>query len=236
MVFATTTRPWLLQYSCMVSQSQLYCRIMELTPGNASDPSIRQQGIDKIRSAAMKCFAAKGVTAASLREVAQEADVSVGLVQHYFASKADLIAAVDAQVLTVFGEIIDATRSDGPEPEASKLGGVVAQLVYENPTMTQYIARALIEGGQVGTTIFTGLLEISAVQRDLFGARDMTRADLDPLWGALHPLILRFAPFILRAHVERHLPGPFQTLTELQRWDSEVTALIRTGQDKRTAT
>jgi len=209
---------------------------MEPTPGNSSDSSIREQSIDKVRSAAMKCFATKGVTAASLREVAREADVSVGLVQHYFASKADLVAAVDAQVLSVFGEIVEATRFDGCEPEASKLGGVVARLVYENPTMTQYIARALIEGGQVGTTIFTGLLEISAAQRDLFGARDMTRTDLDPLWGALHPLILRVAPFILRAHVERHLPGPFQTPSELQRWDSEVTALIRTGQDRRDAT
>ncbi len=184
----------------------------------------------------MKCFATKGVNAASLREVAQEADVSVGLVQHYFASKADLVAAVDDQVLTVFGALVEATRSDGSEPEASKLGGVFAQLVYENPTMTRYIARALTEGGQVGRTIFTGLLEISETQRDLFAARAMTRTDLDPLWGALHPLILRIAPFILRAHVERHLPGPFQTPSELQRWDSEVTALIRIGQDKRDPT
>ncbi len=209
---------------------------MEPTPGNDSDPSIRQQSVDKIRSAAMKCFATKGVNAASLREVAQEADVSVGLVQHYFASKADLVAAVDDQVLTVFGALVEATRSDGSEPEASKLGGVFAQLVYENPTMTRYIARALTEGGQVGRTIFTGLLEISETQRDLFAARAMTRTDLDPLWGALHPLILRIAPFILRAHVERHLPGPFQTPSELQRWDSEVTALIRIGQDKRDPT
>lgn len=204
-----------------------------MTRGNAADPPSRQQSADRIRSAALKCFAAKGLTATSLREVAQEADVSLGLVQHYFATKADLVAAVDQQVLTVFSAVIEATPGDGPSPGSSKLDGVFAQLVYENPTMMRYIARALVEGGQVGTAIFTGLFQISAAQRDLFAAHDMTRPGLDPIWGALHPLILRVTPFILRAHIERQLREPFLAPAGLQRWDSEVSALIRTGQNAR---
>ncbi len=35
---------------------------------------------------------------------------------------------------------------------------------------------------------------------------------------------------MLRSHIERHVPGPFYSADELQRWDSAVTSLIRRGQ------
>ena len=42
--------------------------------------------------------------------------------------------------------------------------------------------------------------------------------------------ILRVGATMLRHHIERHIPEPFYTPTQLQRWDSAVTALIRKGQ------
>src|SRR5206468_4735750 len=45
-------------------------------------------GAARIRDAALRQFAARGVAAASLRHVAKAAGVSPGLVQHHFRSKA----------------------------------------------------------------------------------------------------------------------------------------------------
>jgi AcrR family transcriptional regulator len=54
---------------------------------------------ERIRDAALKSLATHGVAATSLRMVAEAAGVSLGLVQHYFGTKAALVAAVDQYVL-----------------------------------------------------------------------------------------------------------------------------------------
>ncbi len=57
--------------------------------------------MERIRNAALKIFAAQGASATSLRTVAAAAGVSLGLVQHHFATKAGLIKAVDDHVLAL---------------------------------------------------------------------------------------------------------------------------------------
>lgn len=54
-----------------------------------------------ICAAAMRCFSEHGTEVTSLRMVAETAGVSVGLVQHYFGTKAALIKAVDAQLIDI---------------------------------------------------------------------------------------------------------------------------------------
>ncbi len=187
--------------------------------------------VDRIRDAAVRTLADRGVAATSLRAVAEEAGVSIGLVQHYFGNKAGLVAAVDDYVLQVFGEIIEATPI--PEPATAypqDMGTRFAQLLDEHPDLTNYIAHALIEGDKIGSVIFDGLLQISAAQGEKFAEAGLIRSDLDPVWGSLNPLILRVGAMILRPHIERHLPEPFGSQSQLQRWDAAVTALIRKGQ------
>lgn len=187
--------------------------------------------IDRIRDAAVRTLADRGVSATSLRAVAEEAGVSVGLVQHYFRNKAGLVAAVDDHVLQVFGEIIEATPiSEMTAENLSGMGGRFARLLYEHPDLVNYIAHALVEGDEIGSVIFDGLLQISVVQGEMFAEAGLTRADLDPVWGALNPLILRVGAMILRPHIERHLPEAFVSRTQLQRWDAAATRLIREGQ------
>lgn len=187
--------------------------------------------IDRIRDAAVRTLADRGVAATSLRAVAEEAGVSVGLVQHYFRNKAGLVAAVDDHVLQVFSEIIEATPiSEMTAEHLTGMGGRFARLLYEHPDLVNYIAHALVEGDKIGSVIFDGLLQISVVQGEKFAEAGLTRADLDPVWGALNPLILRVGAMILRPHIERHLPESFVSRTQLQRWDAAATRLIREGQ------
>jgi TetR/AcrR family transcriptional regulator, regulator of cefoperazone and chloramphenicol sensitivity len=46
----------------------------------------------------------------------------------------------------------------------------------------------------------------------------------------LNVLLLRLGPLMLRSHIERHLPEPFNSPTQLERWDDSVTTMIRQGQ------
>jgi AcrR family transcriptional regulator len=55
----------------------------------------------RIRDAALDQFAARGVKAATLKDIADAAGVSVGLVQHHFGSKDGLREACDKHVRDV---------------------------------------------------------------------------------------------------------------------------------------
>jgi AcrR family transcriptional regulator len=90
---------------------------------------------DRILIAALESFARDGVGATTIRRVAAEAGVSPGLVQHYFPSKADLRAAVDARVTAVAR---DALAVRPVEDISERLTGLVADHVVA----LRYVARA----------------------------------------------------------------------------------------------
>ena len=112
------------------------------------------------------------------------------------------------------------------------MGRRVTTLIAEQADVVDYLGRALVEGDSIGSEIFDGLVGISTAQGDQLRERRQTRPDLDAVWAALNPLVLRLGAVILRTHIERHIPEPFTTPTQLRRWDKAVTALIREGQLK----
>lgn len=198
--------------------------LRESTP---TEPSSRERILD----AAITSFSRQGVANTPLRAVADAAGVSVGLVQHYFGNKAGLTAAVDEYVLRVFGEVLEsAPLPEPPADHSEELRGRFARLFHKYPEVTDYVAHALSQGDEIGNVIFDGLLQISTEQGDKYIEHGLVRSDLDLLWGVINPLILRVGATMLRHHIERHIPEPFYTPTQLQRWDSAVTALIRKGQ------
>ena len=188
---------------------------------------------ERIVDAAVRSFARQGVSNTPLRAVADAAGVSVGLVQHYFGNKAGLTAAVDEYVLQGFSGVLESpSLPDLPTEQSAELRGRFAQLFHKYPEVTDYVAHALGQGDEIGNVIFDGLLRISVVQGEGFAESGLLRDDLDFDWGALNPLILRVGAMTLRNHIERHLPEPFFSPTQLQRWDAAVTSLIRKGQFK----
>jgi TetR/AcrR family transcriptional regulator, regulator of cefoperazone and chloramphenicol sensitivity len=204
-----------------------YRRLLPYAPPAPLEPSSEE----RIRDAALTSFATQGMAATSLRTVAEIAGVSVGLVQHYFGTKAALIAAVDQYVLQVVGNALESTPLPA-RPNDALIEAVdrLISLMAEYPDVVHYLGRALAEGDAIASVIFDGLVAISAAQRDQFVAQGMTRPDLDPDWAALNPLILRIGAVILRPHIERYLGKPFFSDPQLRRWDIAVTGLIREGQ------
>jgi len=202
-------------------------RLFPYDPPPPGGPSPKK----RVRDAALSCFAIRGIAATSLRTVAEAAEVSIGLVQHHFRTKAALTAAVDQYVLQVVGEPLEPTAL--PEPPSDGLheaGRRLTALMVERPDVMTYLGRALAEGGAFGSVIFTGLVGISTGQGDQFDQQGSLRPDLDPDWAVLNPLILRVGAIILHPYIELYLGKSFFTEPQLRRWDAAVTNLIRRGQ------
>ncbi len=178
----------------------------------------------------MKCFAENGIAATSLRTIAEAADVSLGSIQHYFFTKHQLIESIDRHVLTIFNDALGTSPGSEAAESAEDAGARFAELMTANPKVMDYVGRALAEGGDVGRVIFDGLYAISEQQGASFAEQGLTGHDLDPVWAALLPLILRVGTIMLRPHVERHLPSSLYDSAETSRWDFAVTKMIREGQ------
>lgn len=185
--------------------------------------------IERIRTAALKCFATDGTSATSLRAVAAAAGVSIGLVQHHFATKAGLIKAVDEHVLGVVIEIIARPIPAPPTGSLNEMGNRVTQVVAEHPDVVDYFGRALIDGSPLGVMIFDTLMGNGTARWHQRGERGETRPDIDLTWAAINSLVLALGTLILRTHVERHLPEPLARPAQLERWETAVNSLLRNG-------
>lgn len=139
--------------------------------------------------------------------------------------------AVDDHVVRVVSKaLVEVPLPPVNEDPSVTMGRRVTAVISENEDAVAYISRALVEGGSIGSEIFDGLLRITMAQRDRLVERNQARQDLDPLWSALNVLLLRLGPLLLRSHIERHIPEPFTSPTQLERWDDAVITLIRRGQ------
>ncbi len=120
--------------------------------------SVELSNIDRIRHAALKILATHGASGTSLRAVAAAAGVSLGLVQHHFATKAGLINAVDDYALAVVVTAITQPVPDTTPDSVAEIGGRVTRMIAEHPDIADYVGRALIDGRPVADMIFDSLL------------------------------------------------------------------------------
>ncbi|MUM16031.1 TetR/AcrR family transcriptional regulator [Mycobacterium sp. CBMA271] len=100
----------------------------------------------RIRNSALDLYAQYGEERISLRAVASEAGVTLGLVQHHFKTKAGLREAVDQLVVDYF---VDALRSVEGEEDPRKLAAArdsaVRRMLEANPPIASYVRRAVLE-------------------------------------------------------------------------------------------
>jgi AcrR family transcriptional regulator len=187
------------------------------------------RNVERIRDAALKSFATNGTSGTSLRTVAAAAGVSLGLVQHHFATKAGLIKAVDDYVLALVISSTSGPISDPPADSIAEVGNRVTRIIAEQPDIADYVGRALVDGSPLGTTIFDALVAFGTARWNQRTERGETRPDLDLTWAALNSLVLALGAQILRTHIDRHLPEPLNTPMQLQRWQTAVNTLLREG-------
>jgi AcrR family transcriptional regulator len=195
----------------------------------AGEPS----SIRLIRDTALRLFAVHGTEAASLRTIAKAAGVSVGLVQHHFGTKANLVQAVDDHVMTVLNESLAGPLAGAPGDPVADAAERVTALFAGNIEIVDYLSRALIDSTPIGVRVFDGLIEISTGYWNEIKEQGLTQPGLDPTWMVLSPLTLVLGSFMLRTHLSRHLPDAVNTPIQLQRWRDATEVIIGSGQLRR---
>ncbi|TQK27249.1 TetR family transcriptional regulator [Arthrobacter sp. SLBN-53] len=187
------------------------------------------RSIDRIRGAALASFAAQGAAATTLRGVAAAAGVSLGLVQHHFATKAGLIKAVDEYVLDVVITPMAQPIEEQTSDSISEVGRRVNRIIAEHPDVAAYLGRALVDGSALGHVVFDRLFEVGVARWQARADCGEARPDIDVVWAATNALVLALGAVSLRPHIERHLPEPFTAPSQLDRWQTSVDTLLRDG-------
>ncbi|WP_255507223.1 TetR/AcrR family transcriptional regulator [Mycolicibacterium sp. 018/SC-01/001] len=193
--------------------------------GRSDEP----RNVERIRQAALQSFARSGTDATTMRGVAAAAGVSLGLVQHHFATKAGLIAAVDEFVLEL---VVSAMARPLPEPpvdSVAEIGGRVTGILAEYPDVADYLSRAMVDGSQVGVRLFDALIDVGTARWQQRIDRGEVRPDVDITWAVINAILLAMGAISLRYHVDRHLPAPLTDPVQLERWQRSVDTLLRDG-------
>jgi AcrR family transcriptional regulator len=111
----------------------------------------------RIRDAALRLFAERGVEGATIRDIAREAGVSGGLVRHHFGSKDDLRAACDRYVLDRMMEIKEQAVLEG------RIGNPSFVLAAQ-PAMlplVKYLARSILDGSAAAEAMFDQMVDLA---------------------------------------------------------------------------
>lgn len=99
----------------------------------------------RIRDAAIALFTERGIAGATIRDIAQAAGVSSGLLRHHFGSKEGLRDACDEWAM---GRI---TQLQMEFTESGAIGGAVTP---DALALQQYLVRSLMDGSPRGAAMF----------------------------------------------------------------------------------
>ena len=199
--------------------------VSEVDRPSADEPRF----VERIRAAALRSLGAHGASATTMRGVAAAAGVSLGSVQHHFATKAGLIGAVDDYVLELITSTMSKPLQDPPGDSVAEIGDRINALFMKQPEVAAYLGRALVDGSPLGVKIFDTLMTTGTVRWQKRRERGELRDDVDLTWAAINSLVLALGAISLRPHLDRHLPEPFIAPTQLDRWRDATDALLREG-------
>jgi AcrR family transcriptional regulator len=116
----------------------------------------------RIRDAALRLFAERGLDGTTIRDIARAAGVSGGLIRHHFGSKDDLRAACDSYALDRIMRI----------KEQAVLEGQLANPAFisaAHPTVLltlRYLARSLVDGSPAAAAMFDEMVALGEAWLD----------------------------------------------------------------------
>jgi TetR/AcrR family transcriptional regulator, regulator of cefoperazone and chloramphenicol sensitivity len=184
----------------------------------------------RIRDAALRLFAERGVAGTSIRDVARVAGVSAGLVQHHFRSKARLRRAVEEFVTRrateSFGRPIG---GDSPSESSTRIGARISAFIRENPAAFTYIGRSLLEADAAALELLDRLLVLARAQLERLVAAGLLRPDVDLEWTALHVILIDVGAYLLEPALGRYLGESLLGEKGLKRMERATEALFLKG-------
>ena len=129
----------------------------------------------RIRNTALDLFSRYGEERVSLRAIAAESGVTLGLVQHHFKTKAGLRDAVDQLVVDYFSSTLAAVAVEGSASEVvAARDEAVRQMLRDNPSVVNYVRRAILDPSQDQLHLLDVLVDLT--RREVGALRQTGRA------------------------------------------------------------
>lgn len=151
----------------------------------------------KIIAAAIEQFAANGYDGTTMKAIADDAGVSVGLIQHHFDTKAGLHRACDQRAI----EVLRDTKLRAFEDGSIGTTSFMAEFLSIAPPTLRYVSRALAESSPTASELFEQIVAgaeefLTAQWPDRFPAGSPRTGEVATAIGAmqvgtvvLHPLV-----------------------------------------------
>jgi AcrR family transcriptional regulator len=121
----------------------------------------------RIRDAAITLFAERGIGPATIRDIAQAAGVSSGLVRHHFGSKEGLRRACDDYAMAELTRIRTRIFNDGEFRDQSFLGAIHPSAMQ----LQRYLIRSTLDSPEATSAMFARMVEVGEEWLDGQGIR-----------------------------------------------------------------
>lgn len=187
-----------------------------------------------IRDAALRLFAEHGPDAVSVRQIADEAQVSPALVLHHYGSKAGLREAVDAYASDAFDVLLDVNNRDDVVKRLAEGGsGWLAEAFAESfppdSPLPAYLRRLMLSGDPAGERLFRQWYDATLLLLETMTDEGVAAPSDDPEVRAAFLLGADLALVLLRQPIANALgTDPFGT-EGMTRWAEEVLSIYRDG-------
>lgn len=194
-------------------------------------------GRDRLLLVAMRLFAERGYDSVTVRDIAAEADVSVGLINHHFDSKEGLRQAVDDYFVQRTGAAIERAIAASPELDPDRLADYqrrwIARAEPEWPHFLAYLRRAIMDASPWGESLFQRYYGSIRGLIDRLDARGLIRPDVDRLWLPLLYMFLLFGPLVLDPFIKSMFGKSTYEPEMWARFQRSMIALFWSGAETR---
>ena len=213
-----------------------------MSTGNSSTSTGRRRGRpdsvdgsdirEGILEVAERLFATQGFAATSIREIAEQVDVTPAMVHYYFGSKKRLLRAVMEHALEPMTGAVAEIAGRG-RISLNDLTGLMFRLMAAHPSLPQLITREVfLPGGQLQSTFLRDFAPRLGGRLPTILAGEQASGRLDPQADtaivSLLLMSLSFFPFIARPVAEAVLGVRYDEAGQ-QAIAQHVTRLLERG-------
>jgi AcrR family transcriptional regulator len=160
----------------------------------------------RIREAALRLYAQRGLRGTSIRNVAEQAGLSPGAVMHHFKSKEELAEAVQHAVVDTVRQAVSGVGLDQPAHVAARARReAFDRLLADNPLIAGYIRQVTLEGGPAGQALFTEAFDLVRSEMRAMVEAGIARPLPDPEVGLVLYRAINLAPIVFGPLIEQTL-------------------------------
>jgi AcrR family transcriptional regulator len=196
------------------------------TEKNQSQPA---EGRQSLLRAAEKLFAQKGYAGTSLRDIAAEANVSLGLIRIHFGAKEDLQAAVDAEVLTRIKGLYSLVVEHSATKSLERVVDDAMTWILADPGALMYARMSLMEKTSGSEKLFAELLQTMRHFIDQYDEKGFLQDDVDKEWAAIYMVFDFIGPAIIEPFAMEQFGASMYSKKMIKRRNSFMRTLFTRG-------